>query len=58
VTGSALTISFNARYMIEALRAIESEEICIQFTGPTTPFLIKPAAREDSLHLIVPIRTR
>jgi DNA polymerase III subunit beta len=58
VTGSALTISFNARYMIEALRAIESEEICIQFTGPTTPFLIKPVAREDSLHLIVPIRTR
>jgi DNA polymerase III subunit beta len=58
VTGSALAISFNARYMMEALRAIESKEIRIQFTGPTTPFLIKPADREDSLHLIVPIRTR
>jgi DNA polymerase-3 subunit beta len=58
VTGSSLTISFNARYMIEALRTIDSEEIEIQFTGSMTPFLIQPTDRQDSLHLIVPIRTR
>lgn len=58
VTGTALGISFNARYMIEALRSIESEEIRIQFTGMMTPFIIQPADREDTLHLIVPIRTR
>ncbi len=58
VSGPELSISFNARYMMEALRSIESEEICIQFTGTMTPFLIKPTDREDSLHLIVPIRTR
>jgi DNA polymerase-3 subunit beta len=58
VSGPELSISFNARYMMEALRSIESEEICIQFTGTMTPFLIKPVDREDSLHLIVPIRTR
>jgi DNA polymerase-3 subunit beta len=58
VIGPGLTISFNARYMIEALRTIDSEEIHIQFTGTMTPFLIRPTNREDSLHLIVPIRTR
>lgn len=58
VNGPSLSISFNARYMIEALRSIESEEIRIQFTGMMTPFIIQPADREDSLHLIVPIRTR
>jgi DNA polymerase III subunit beta len=58
VNGPELSISFNARYMMEALRSIESDEIRIQFTGPMTPFLILPTAREDSLHLIVPIRTR
>jgi len=58
VTGPELSISFNARYMMEALRSIESEEIRIQFTGSMTPFLIQPTEREDSLHLIVPIRTR
>ncbi|MCH5585035.1 DNA polymerase III subunit beta [Shimazuella sp. AN120528] len=58
VKGHPLTISFNARYMIEALRTIDSEEIHIQFTGSMTPFLIQPTDRNDSLHLIVPIRTR
>lgn len=58
VTGAALGISFNARYMIEALRSIDSDEIRIQFTGMMTPFIIQPADREDTLHLIVPIRTR
>lgn len=58
VSGPTLQISFNARYMMEALRSIESEEIRVQFTGQMTPFLIKPTDREDSLHLIVPIRTR
>ncbi|MDQ0417876.1 DNA polymerase-3 subunit beta [Croceifilum oryzae] len=58
VKGTALGISFNARYMIEALRSIDSDEIRIQFTGTMTPFIIQPADREDTLHLIVPIRTR
>jgi DNA polymerase III subunit beta len=58
ITGSELNISFNARYMMEALRSVESEEIRIQFTGSMRPFLIKPVDREDCLHLIVPIRTR
>lgn len=58
VSGPELSISFNARYMMEALRSIESEEIQIDFTGSMTPFLIQPTEREDSLHLIVPIRTR
>ncbi|MBA4602858.1 DNA polymerase III subunit beta [Thermoactinomyces mirandus] len=58
VNGPELSISFNARYMMEALRSIESDEIRIQFTGAMTPFLIQPTDREDSLHLIVPIRTR
>jgi DNA polymerase-3 subunit beta len=58
VSGPELSISFNARYMMEALRSIESDEIQISFTGSMTPFLIQPTEREDSLHLIVPIRTR
>ena len=53
-----MSISFNARYMIEALRAVDSEEIRILLTGPMTPFSIRPVDSDDSLHLIVPIRTR
>jgi DNA polymerase-3 subunit beta len=58
VTGPDLSISFNARYMMEALRSFDCESIRIQFTGTMTPFIIQPANEDDSLHLIVPIRTR
>lgn len=58
VSGEPMSISFNARYMLEALRAVDSDEIRILLTGPMTPFSIRPADNDDSLHLIVPIRTR
>lgn len=58
VSGEPMSISFNARYMMEALRAVDSDEIRILLTGPMTPFSIRPVDNDDSLHLIVPIRTR
>ncbi|MCS1352700.1 DNA polymerase III subunit beta [Mechercharimyces sp. CAU 1602] len=58
VTGEEMTIAFNAYYMMESLRTIESDSIRILCTGMMTPFLIQPADRDDALHLIVPIRTR
>lgn len=58
VNGPELQIAFNVRYMIEALRSIDEELVKIHFTGPMSPFTIKPLDKEESLHLIVPIRTR
>lgn len=58
VEGEEISLSFNAQYMLDALRAVDSDEIRILLTGTMTPFLIQPADREDALHLIVPIRTR
>lgn len=58
MSGEPLSISFNARYMMEALRAVDSDEIRVLLTGPMTPFSIRPADNDDSLHLIVPIRMR
>ncbi|PTX53068.1 DNA polymerase-3 subunit beta [Melghirimyces profundicolus] len=58
VKGEEISLSFNAQYMLDALRAVDSDEIKILLTGTMTPFVIQPADREDALHLIVPIRTR
>ncbi|WP_044641424.1 DNA polymerase III subunit beta [Risungbinella massiliensis] len=58
VNGQGLGISFNARYMLEALRSLESDQVEIVFTGPMTPFKIQPKDADDTLQLIVPIRTR
>ncbi|HZG82408.1 MAG TPA: DNA polymerase III subunit beta [Brevibacillus sp.] len=55
--GEELKISFNAKYMIDALRAIDSSEIKASFNGPMSPFVIRPTDHDWMLHLILPVRT-
>ncbi|AKF93703.1 DNA polymerase III subunit beta [Brevibacillus laterosporus] len=56
-TGEELKISFNAKFMIDALRSIDSSEIVTSFTGAMSPFIIRPTDHDWSLHLILPVRT-
>lgn len=56
-SGEEIKISFNSRYMLDALKSIESETIHIGFTGTMSPFIIKPNDHQRLLHLILPYRT-
>ncbi len=56
-SGEELNISFSAKYMIDALRAVECDEISIDFTGAMRPFIIRPTNGDPILQLIVPVRT-
>ena len=55
--GEELKISFSAKYMMDALRAIEGNEIKITFTGAMRPFVIYPINDDSTLQLILPVRT-
>jgi DNA polymerase-3 subunit beta len=55
--GEELKISFSAKYMMDALKAIEGNEIKIRFTGAMRPFIIYPLHDESTLQLILPVRT-
>lgn len=57
IKGEDVKISFNAKYVLEALAAIENDEIIIEFTGALSPFMLKSVNQENLLHLILPIRT-
>ncbi|RXT08900.1 DNA polymerase III subunit beta [Ammoniphilus sp. CFH 90114] len=57
IEGEELKISFNAKYMLDTLRVIDSEEVKIRFTGAMSPFIIHPTENELSLYLILPVRT-
>jgi DNA polymerase III subunit beta len=57
VTGEELRISFSAKYMIEALSRVDSQEISIMFTGAMKPFILRPTEDQDLLMLILPVRT-
>lgn len=57
VDGEELKISFSAKYMMDALKALEGTEIKVSFTGAMRPFIIQPINDESILQLILPVRT-
>ncbi|WP_172370263.1 DNA polymerase III subunit beta [Sporosarcina jiandibaonis] len=57
VTGDELKISFSAKYMMDALRAIDGQDVEIQFTGAMRPFILKSVNDDSILQLILPVRT-
>jgi DNA polymerase-3 subunit beta len=56
VEGEEMLIACNARYMIESLRVISSEDLVIEFTGSMSPILIKPTDNSQYLTLVLPVR--
>ncbi|WP_210367584.1 DNA polymerase III subunit beta [Bacillus sp. REN3] len=57
IEGEDLKISFSAKYMMDALKALEGTEIQISFTGAMRPFIIRPMHDDSILQLILPVRT-
>lgn len=55
--GNPLHISFSSKYMNEAIKAINTDKIIIQFTGEMRPFIIKDIERNDIIQLVLPVRT-
>jgi len=57
VEGEEIKISFSAKYMMDALRAIDGTEVTIYFTGSMRPFIIKANGDDSILQLLLPVRT-
>ena len=52
-----ITIAFSAKYMMEALNALTTEEVEMSFVWEVKPIIIKNTADDGLLQLVVPIRT-
>ena len=57
IKGNDIKISFSAKYMMEALRSFNSEEVTIYFNGEIKPIILKEDDNGDLLQLILPIKT-
>lgn len=57
ISGEELKISFSAKYVMDALKALEGTEIKVTFTGAMRPFVIKTTNDDSMLQLILPVRT-
>lgn len=56
--GKDMTIGFNSRYMLEALKTAPSGELLLEMKDSGSPIVIKPAEVDDNsfLFLVMPIR--
>ncbi len=54
---SVIDISFSSKYMLEALRTIEEEEILLLMTDDVKPIVLKSVTDESLIQLILPIKT-
>ena len=54
---SDIKISFSSKYMMDAIKTFDSEEIEISFNGEIKPIIINYVDNDDLTQLILPIRT-
>jgi len=55
--GDELRIAFNSKYMLDALKVIDSEQIFMGFNGAMSPILIRGTDHTHNQHIILPYRT-
>ncbi|HXD80713.1 MAG TPA: DNA polymerase III subunit beta [Candidatus Acidoferrum sp.] len=56
VDGSDIQIAFNARYVLDALGVMGTDEVELLFDGPLSPGLLRPPGKEHYLYVIMPVR--
>ncbi|HEX3049073.1 MAG TPA: DNA polymerase III subunit beta [Aggregatilineaceae bacterium] len=57
IEGGAVEIAFNIRYLIDVLNVIREEQVVLETGGPTSPGVVRPAGRDDFIHVIMPMST-
>ena len=55
--GKDIKISFSSKYMMDAIKTFESEEIELSFNGEIKPIILNYVDNNDLTQLILPIRT-
>lgn len=58
VTGEAVEIGFNNRFLLDALRVSDTDEVKIDLNGAVSPILILPPENDCFVFLILPVRLK
>ncbi len=56
VEGETVEAAFNARYLMDCLNAIETDEVFLELTGPLSPGVIRPVHHGDYVYVLAPVR--
>jgi len=58
LTGDTVEMGFNNRYLLDALKAAECDEIRVFLNGPLSPMRIYPIDGENFIFLVLPVRLK
>jgi DNA polymerase-3 subunit beta len=58
MTGPAVEMGFNNKYLLDALKASGSDEVRLVVSGALSPIKVLPLQGEDYLFLVLPVRLR
>ncbi|MDR1629074.1 MAG: DNA polymerase III subunit beta [Oscillospiraceae bacterium] len=56
--GERIEIGFNNRFLLDALRAADTDEVSIKLSGPLSPVIITPPQGDGFIFLVLPARLR
>lgn len=56
IEGENVEIGFNNRYLLDALRNADCEEVVLEISGPLSPVKILPVKGTDFTYLVLPVR--
>lgn len=56
VEGEEVQVAFNARYLLDALQAIDGEDVELALNGPLQPAVVRAKGKDDYLCVIMPVR--
>ncbi len=58
VTGEQFEIGINNRFLLDALKACECEEVFVNFNGSFSSVIILPTNGEDFIYMVMPMRLK
>jgi DNA polymerase-3 subunit beta len=56
VEGETIATAFNARYLLDCLSVLESDELALELTGPLSPGALRPVAQTEYTYVLAPVR--
>lgn len=58
IEGGKLEMGFNNRYLLDALRAAQCDEVILQLSGSLSPMKVVPTEGDSFLFLVLPVRLK
>ena len=58
ISGEAIQIAFNVRYLLDGLKAIGGDQVVLRCNGPTTPAVLTPVDDGRFTYLVMPVQIR